>query len=254
MKLPPTILICDTDFHSAWARAVRAVIRSGVSMVIGDAKEPKHITDACVLFELSGNAIRQIEAREIHEQFPFRHIDQYCEEFSTTYLDHNKDASEEVKFDYTYLGRLRMYGAPSMFDGMISTVDQIDRMRYRLKESIESGISSNRNQSITWIPSIDSVADTMGAGKACPCLQRIWLRHLGERQVEVHFDWRSRDLYTAFQANIIALTDMLNRDVINPNDCRIVKIVDFSNSLHIYSSDIAATEKVKLVPTMRSGR
>jgi len=63
------------------------------------------------------------------------------------------------------------------------------------------------------------------------CLQRIWIRYLGDQSVEVHLTWRSRDLYTAWQANIVAIIDMLNR----------------ADSLHIYESDKDA-ERVKLLP------
>ncbi|RLG22651.1 hypothetical protein DRN77_05805 [Methanosarcinales archaeon] len=78
-------------------------------------------------------------------------------------------------------------------------------------------------------------------------MQRIVIRYLGGDDADVHLTWRSRDLYTAWQVNIIAIIDMLNREVIRPNGCRIVKIVDYSDSLHIYESDREA-ERVKLLP------
>jgi thymidylate synthase len=66
--------------------------------------------------------------------------------------------------------------------------------------------------------------------------------------VDVHFTWRSRDLFTAWQSNIICLTEMLNREVVKPNNCRIVRIIDYSDSLHLYARDIADAKKVSLVP------
>jgi hypothetical protein len=48
--------------------------------------------------------------------------------------------------------------------------------------------------------------------------------------------------------NIVAIIDMLNREIIRPNNCRIVKLVDYVDSLHIYESDTEA-ERVKLLPT-----
>ncbi|NIA12244.1 MAG: hypothetical protein GWP10_21630, partial [Nitrospiraceae bacterium] len=47
----------------------------------------------------------------------------------------------------------------------------------------------------------------------------------------------------------IAIIDMLNREVIRPNGCRIVKLVDYSDSLHIYESEKGA-ERVKLLPVI----
>ena len=63
-SIPETILICDTDFASSWARLVRTVLRVGVPMVIGDTSEQKPIIDICAVVELTGNAIKQIEDRE----------------------------------------------------------------------------------------------------------------------------------------------------------------------------------------------
>lgn len=226
------IIIEDTDFSSAWARAVRRVLLEGTDKVIGDRTERKPIRDVCAVIELTGNAIGQIENHKIHPQFPFRFIDQYVQEYTPEFQEKYMNAENEtIKFTYTYYDRLT-YRAD---------VNQLITLREGLKEQITTGISSNRNQAITWIPGIDA------GHPAAPCLQRIWIRHIKDRGVEVHLTWRSRDLFTAWQANIIAIIDMLNRDVIRPNNCQIVRLIDFSNSLHIYKSDLDAAEKVKLV-------
>ena len=236
MKLSPTILIQKDDFHNAWARAVRYVLSDGRKITIGDASEQKPIQDACVLFELTGDAIRQIEKRELHPQFPFRHIDQYCEEFTRDYLIDYINKPDKEKFSYLYFHRLVVYQ---------SCFDQMAYLRRRLAVQVDTGIPSNRDQAITW----DAEQDFDSASP--PCLQRIWIRYLGDKSVEVHLTWRSRDLYTAWQANIIAIIDMLNREIILPNGCKIVKIVDFADSLHIYESDETAADQVKIVPTFR---
>jgi thymidylate synthase len=124
-----------------------------------------------------------------------------------------------------------------MYEGL----DQIRRLRERLALQMEAGITSNRDQAITWQSKID-------LGNASPpCLQRIQIRYLGDYNVDVHLTWRSRDLYTAWQANIVAIIDMLNREVIRPNNCRIVRLIDYADSLHIYESDKEA-EQVKPMP------
>jgi len=234
MKLPPTILVQEDDFHNAWARAVRYVLRDGRKITIGDASEPKPIRDACVLFELTGDAIRQIEDRELHPQFPFQHIDPYCEEFTREYLTQYVEKPEQERFSYLYFERLVVYG-----DG---DLDQIVPLRECLATQIDTGIASNRDQVITW------QADADLGSASPPCLQRIWIRYLGDQSVEVHLTWRSRDLYTAWQANIVAIIDMLNREVIHPNNCRIVKLTDYADSLHIYESDSDGARRVKLLP------
>lgn len=234
MKLPPTVLIEDTDFRNSWARAIRYVLREGIKITIGDSIEPKKILDICATIELTGTAIKQIENRELHPQFPFQHIDQYCEEFTRDYLIEYIETPVSERFSYLYFHRLAVYR---------SCFDQIKFLRDRLGLQTNTDISSNRDQSITW----DAEQDFNSASP--PCLQRIWIRYLGDQNVEVHLTWRSRDGYGAFQANLIALIDMLNREIIHPNGCNIVKLVDYSDSWHIYESDISAARNVKLVPT-----
>lgn len=225
------IHIEDTNFASAWARAVRAVIMNGTDIVIGDRKEQKQIRDDCAVIELSGDAIKQINARELHPDFPFRFIVEYIEEFTPEFQKKYMAVDPgTLKFEYTYYDRLTYR----------NDVNQLITLKDGLAEQILSGISSNRNQATTWIPTIDSTS------VASPCLQRIWIRHIKDNKVEVHLDWRSRDLYTAYQANIIAIVNMLNRYVIQPNKCKIVKLVDYIDSLHIYKSDLEAAKKVRL--------
>jgi len=245
MKLPPTILIQEDDFHNAWARAIRTVLHDGRKIVFGDTSEPKYARDTCALFELTGGAIKQIEDRELHPQFPFQHIDPYCEEFTREYLSQYIEKPDQEQFSYLYFERFVLYPYIGYYaeDDLFyeGYIDQIQLLRERLAVQKEIGIASNRDQAITWQPKRD-----FGSASP-PCLRCIQVRYLGKNNAEVHLTWRSRDLYTAWQANIIAVIDMLNREVIRPNGCRIVKIIDFSNSLHIYKSDGDA-RKVKLLP------
>ena len=239
--IPPTTLISDTNFHNSWARAVRCVIRGGIDMVIGDASEQKPIRDMCAMIALTGDAIGQIERRELHPQFPFQHIDQYCVEFTREYQAKYEDLTEDEKFVYTYLDRLTNYDITRM-GYTIFTEDQLKKLDQYLSMQIHDEISSNRDQAVTW-----RVSDDLGSASP-PCMQRIWVRYLGGRDVEVHLTWRSHDLFTAWQPNIVAIIDMLNREVVRPNRCKIVKVVDYSDSLHIYKSDMYAAKMVKLVP------
>jgi thymidylate synthase len=141
MKLPQTILIQETNFSNAWARAVRQVLRDGYKITIGDTAEPKPVRDACVLIE---------------------------------YID----KPERERFSYLYFERLSMYE---------KYVDQLDDLRWQLSAEMASGISTNRHQAITWKVQTDLLSPSP------PCLQRIWIRYLGDDCVEVHMDWRSRE-------------------------------------------------------------
>lgn len=236
MNPPRSFAITDENFHNAYARAVRFVMRHGSKMVIGDETEKKPIRDACGMIEVTGDAISQIEHRELHPNFPFRHIDQYCDEFTYEYDEEYINLPASERFSYTYFNRL------TWLMGRSVRFDQLVALRQGLYHQIDNKAPSNRNQAITWYPPIDAGA------KSPPCLQRIWIRYLGDHEVEVHLLWRSRDLYTAWQANLIAIIGMLNDYVIHQHGCKIVKLIDFSDSFHIYESDAADAAQVNLVP------
>lgn len=221
----------ERNFHNAYAKAIQAVLREGADLVIGGAEHRKPIKDSCMLISLTGNAIKQVESGEIHPQYPFKRVSDYCEEFTFDYLKKHNKIPEKEKFAYLYFERLVSYFG----------LDQLTTLRRQLFETREADITSNRFQAITWMPELDSKTVSP------PCLQRIQIRYIPKNKVDVHLTWRSRDLYMAWQGNVICLIDMLNREVIKPNNCQIVRIIDFSDSLHIYKTDLDEAKKVKLV-------
>ena len=227
-----TDIIKENNFHNAWSTIIHRILRNGTEITIGDKTERKPIYDSCMVVELTGNAIKQIIDRELHPQYPFRNIDQYCEEYTYRYLEEYLKKPEEERFAYLYFERLALYNGIH---------DQILMLFNQLSEQKKDNVTSNRCQAITWYPSdLDS--------KSPPCLQRIQLRYLPTNKVDVRLNWRSRDAYGAWQANIIALVGMINELIVKPNNCSIANIVDYSDSLHIYKNDEQVAEKVKNVP------
>ena len=81
-----------------------------------------------------------------------------------------------------------------------------------------------------------------------PCLQRLWVRAIGDGNAEMHCMWRSRDLFAAWNSNMVGLLTMIKREVLEPNKLTLVKVVDFCNSLHIYEADWEAASSVKPLP------
>lgn len=236
-------LIKENNFHNAWAKAVQAVLKEGVDRVIGGLNEKgeieeKPIKDARVLIWLTDKAIQQIEAQEIHPQFPFQNVGEYCKEFTIEFLEEYRRKPDREKFSYLYLERLVHFSRLEM--GQM--INQIKRLKFLLAEQIKDKITSNRCQAITWQPETD-----LGISSP-PCLQRIQVRYLGDREVDIDLNWRSRDLFNAWQANIIAIIGILNREIIKPSNCSIVSISDYSVSLHIYKGDIGQAKEIKLVP------
>jgi len=47
---------------------------------------------------------------------------------------------------------------------------------------------------------------------------------------------------------MVGLLTMIKREVLEPNNLKLVKVVDFCNSLHIYEADWEAAALVKPIP------
>ncbi|MCK9521359.1 MAG: hypothetical protein M0R74_20395, partial [Dehalococcoidia bacterium] len=56
---------------------------------------------------------------------------------------------------------------------------------------------------------------------------------------------RSRDVM-AWQANVVAIVEMINREIVEPN--KIVRVIDTSDSLHVYHYDWELARTVRFVP------
>lgn len=224
--LTPHYEVISEDFNTAWLQILRNCLK-GKPIVFGDQKHPKHAMDTSQTIILKGDAIKQIEKWSIHPDNPFKLVKQYCDEFTWDYLKTYDLKPEDAKFAYMYFDRFARYNG---------FIDQLKAMKDDLGVQINTGICSNRSQAITWQPEED-----MG-NVASPCLQRIRVRHEGELKASVHFDWRSRDAWGAWQSNIIALIDMVYRYILDPNDCIIEQILDNNSSIHVYNPDAPAAQ------------
>ena len=224
--------IKSSDFNNAWSQLVNNIIKDGESSIIGDPDDPHPIIGLPGMITLKNKSIKQIESFETHPDYPFKSTKQYAKQFTYEWQKENGTGG----FSYTYFNRLTDYKHED-FDDI--TWDQLDDLRCGLQSQVYHNISSNRNHAITWIPEID-----MGS-KNPPCLQSINVRYIDNNKVDIFLYWRSRDAYTAWQSNIIAITEMLNTYVIKPNGCTIRSITDFANNYHIYISDIESAKKIK---------
>lgn len=229
------------NFHNTWVNLIKKVLHHGQNLIIGGGNERKPIVDSCALISLYGNAIHQIEHKELHPQFPFKRIKEYCEEYSREFVQEYRNQDFKKRFSYLYMDRLLNW-APSDTISWLPTIDQLNILKVFLKKQIDENITSNRNQAITWVPHYDPYIHS-------PCLQRIQIRYIPENNVDVHLTWRSRDLYAAWQPNIICIIEMLNKDIIKPCECKILRLIDYNDSLHIYHTDKSDAEKIKKVIT-----
>jgi thymidylate synthase len=262
-KISPINKIEVTSFINGWAQIILFICLRGAYAIIGSKKQPKKIKDSVHLVVFSGRAIREMLDGVIHPQFPFKNVAEYSDEFTRSYLSAYLKKPERLKFVYLYFERFVRYIIPDpkrngfsekitywlksledVFSGHGSKdvlMDQLIVLRSQVAEQLRNAIASNRHQIITWQPHIDM------DNESPPCLQRIWIRVYPNGDVDIHLDWRSRDAYAAYMVNLIGLIKMLYREVISPNGCTIVRVVDYCDSLHVYYADLDAAMKVKEV-------
>jgi len=221
MKYPPTNLIQAFGLADAWAQTVNFVMKNGMEIKTEYGPMSK---DICSVIE-----IREPFAEPmLHPQFPTKelHVKEYLRQWERDY-DWKKQG-----FEYNYMDRLINYPSRG------KDVDQLKA----IKDLLPKGVS-RRRQAITWIPERD-----LFVPEDQPCLQRIWVRVIGEGNAEMHCMWRSRDLFAAWNSNMVGLVTMIRREVLEPNNLKLVKVVDFCNSLHIYEADWETASIVKPLP------
>lgn len=255
-KYPPTYLIEETDFRNAWAKQIRNCMRGGLEIVANSkAKNPIMTKDINSIIVLTGNAINQIHDRELHPQFPTKgqHLEEYIKTFTYEYLEKHLSLSDkdESKFEYLYIERLAHYRNGEM--------DQVRMMCDKLRKN---GIN-RQTQMITWEP-VKDFPMYVPEEHNPPCLQRVWIRVLEEPVfidsddylgyevlipgvVEIHLTWRSRDGFSAWMSNIIAIVHMLEEYVLRKRYI-IVKFVDYVDAFHIYEPDWENANKINIVP------
>ena len=235
-------LVEEDSFISAHKRLLKLCVVNEMQVPFGDVKNPKTLqAEICSMTVLKGKAIEQVlDGINYLSQFDYvplkeQALQGYVNEYLLSYIEEQRrlPADDPRKFVYNYYDRLRFYPCR---DG--KTLDQVEAVRKSIAEQIKNNHSSNRNQMVTWIAEED-----ISSGSP-PCLQIVWVPYMGNHQIEVHLHWRSRDLYGAWLANLVAIINMIQRDIAEPNNCKIVKIVDIVDSNHIYSGDFAAAKKV----------
>jgi len=221
MKYPPTNLIQASGLADAWGQAVNFVMKNGMEIKTEYGPMSK---DICSIIE-----IREPFAEPmLHPQFPTKelHVKEYVRQWDRDY-DWKKQG-----FEYNYMDRLINYPSRG------KDVDQLKAIRELLPQGV-----SRRRQAITWIPERD-----LFVKEDQPCLQRLWVRDIGNGNAEMHCMWRSRDLFAAWNSNMVGLLTMMKREVLEPNNLKLIKVVDFCNSLHIYEADWEAAALVKPLP------
>ncbi len=275
-KYPPIKHIQATGLPEAYAKLVKVCLNEGAIKKRFYGK-PVNTLDIVSLTEIQMPLLEPM----LHPDFPTKelHLKEYEKQWERDY-DWKKQG-----FEYNYMDRLIKYPVVSTDSeekyqnlhgnyykksDQFRFINQLKVIRENISKRIEKGgecLVSNRDEAITWIPDRD-----MFVSEDQPCLQRLQffiygyperLLHPHEEQLkekgyiktelpkkgkaEVHCMWRSRDLYSAWNSNMIGLIKMLNKEIFEPNNLELIRVVDFCNSLHIYESDWEAAKNVKQI-------
>lgn len=233
-KYPPIKNVEAIGFADAWYRLIKTCLNEGAEKRRLYGK-PINTLDIISFTEIKYPFAEPM----LHPQFPTKglHLSEYEKQFTREY-DWKKQG-----FTYTYIDRLTKY------PGINEHIDQLKVIKERIADRIAKGdecLVSNRDQVITWIPEIDLFME-----EDQPCLQRIWFQIYKypdggiPGRGDFHVVWRSRDLYAAWNSNLVALTKMIDREVFAPNNIEIIRVVDFCNSLHIYEGDQESAKEVR---------
>lgn len=254
-QIPPTVLIVANGFPDAWYKAVKECINNG-AFIKREYGKPVNTKDIISLITVN----EPLQEPMLHTSFPTKelHLNEYVKQFERGY-DWKRQG-----FEYSYIDRLVNYPTTdvcSRDDGYFKverkpytkTIDQIKIIRDKISDRIKKGgecLVSNRDQAITWVPERD-----LFVKEDQPCLQRVQFFIYSFPTIEgdiiipgkgeFHVSWRSRDLYAAWNSNMVALTKFFDKEIFSPNNIKIIRCVDFCSSLHIYQGDLESANKVK---------
>lgn len=270
-KYPPIINTSAIGLPDAYYKLIKACLEHGALKKRFYGK-PVNTLDIVSLTEINHPLLEPM----LHPDFPTKelHLKEYEKQWERDY-DWKKQG-----FEYNYMDRLIKYPISPEFGNLLDDeyyhksnisdsyfIDQLKVIREKISARIERGgecLVSNRDQAITWIPNRD-----MFVNEDQPCIQRIQLflykypeklKHMNVHQddlsyeyydeqikgkAEFHVTWRSRDLYSAWNSNMIALIKMLNKEIFDPNNLELIRVIDFCDSLHLYEGDWKSAEQVK---------
>lgn len=233
--------IRSTSFPLAWQWTVEFVRKSPEKIVFGGDKEIKHAVDSQCTIILDEHAVRDVLNHVVHPSDPFATPNKLRE-----YISEYSDAYNSTKFDYTYYDILkRGFFVTNANSPKESFLNQIDLLREWLQKQIDENLSSNRNVAVLFNPVVNAHSN-----KSTPCWNEVLIRyipsdHHGMRGAKIYNHFRSHDLGTAWEGNMVAMIEFLNRDIVKPCGCEIVEIVETNFSLHIYDYDLPAMNKIK---------
>lgn len=245
-----TKTISGNDLRIIWQDAIEYILKHGQIREFGGGTERKKAYDTSINFLLNEHAVEDALNGRVHPDDPFatpRKLKEYLKEYQ-----HGFDASV---FDYTYRNRLEegfCYRRQNVINALsynFKPIDQLEILRNGLKEQIEEQLGSNRNIAVLYHPGIDNFSNL-----SKPCFNEILVRWEGEINgqdyVSVHTLFRSHDIGVGWNSNNYGISNMINNEVVLPNDCKILYWDEKNFSAHVYVNDEQVLRGIRKIRTI----
>jgi len=223
LTLPIVYVVADT-LPEAWEKAVVETWHIGASVRTQyDKPGDPPSKDAIAIIVVK----EPFKEPRIHRALPcgLAELEVYRQEVIYGIHDHWIDP-ESGKWNYTYHERLTAYTVP----GLDKPIDQLSY----IVDALCKAPYTRRAQAITWKPWADTCVEHP------PCLQRIWMRVIGDELV-MNAHMRSNDAFKAAFMNMYAFTELqklvserlsehLGREI------RVGQYTHIADSFHIYGA------------------
>lgn len=246
--ITPIRVFSGTDINTLNEELWRYIYTKGNDIKFGSVDEPKDAREIFAVIQVYGQALKDLYNGKLPKGWKFG------EAANKIYIEMLKDP-EKGEQPYTYGERLHHYpiwdgsryeneiedlyiiGKSHMeigFDGF-EYINQIETVRDALKESIESGIQSNRICGVIWNPADMNLKDP-------PCFQHFQARITEGNKVSLRIYFRSNDATNAVFANMGAVIRVFVDEVITPAGGILEEVIWTATSEHIYRNDFDTVE------------
>ncbi len=250
MKNIPVITVCGKSLAETYETALIELYRQGTRFRTQYDKPGDPLSIDCTM---NMTVLEPETDPMIHMAFPggIDDLKEYVLELKG-FKDHwvkNMNDQEDTRWEYTYHGRLKNYGAwKELHDGESAEVGpfKVDQI-----ESVIAKLSAQpftrQAQMITWMPNLDNTCFDP------PCLQSLWYRILEDEEgvywLNTNIRFRSNDAWGASFMNMFGFIQF-SKEVIaagvaqrSGKTVKLGRLNWHADSYHIYGKDIKAAKE-----------
>lgn len=230
--LTPIKFFSSDDINKLNEDIWRTIYTKGNDFHFGGAEEVKDAREVFAVIQIYGKALQDLYEGKLPKGWKFG------EAANKVYIEmlKNPDKGDQP---YTYGERLHSYyvSVSDSFSRHHVCVNQVENIKEALKESIETGIQSNRIVFVIWNP-LDIKMENPD------CFNWGQLRVSEGNKVSIRIVFRSNDAGNAVFANMGAVIRVFVDEAINPAGGELEEVIWTAASEHIYLTDFDMVENL----------